>query len=41
VLVRPDHIVFGQCRGPDAEARLLADLDQRLQVGTAPAFPAG
>ena len=41
VLVRPDHIVFGQCRGPDAEARLLAELGQRLRVGTAAAFPAG
>ena len=30
VLVRPDHVVFGGARGPDAASRLLADLGERL-----------
>jgi 3-(3-hydroxy-phenyl)propionate hydroxylase len=41
VLIRPDHIVFGQCRGPEAENRLLADLEQRLKAAAAPEFPTG
>ena len=32
VLVRPDHIVFGSLRGPDAERRLLESLRSALQA---------